>query len=135
MLFLGERQSRGAERKTPAPDVFGMESGRYGIRVDLLNHSADPLPHCQVGEDIYDAALIGEREILQYSHVLQQAVVHHILRDGLFYSCVQKMGNKRNNACWDNQQMPASRLTKRLAKVLGAAGTTWRKLSAKAASS
>ncbi len=39
----GEHQRRGAERRIPAPNAFGMGSGRYGVRMDLLDHRPDLL--------------------------------------------------------------------------------------------
>ena len=58
-----------------------MGSRRHRIRIHLINHSLDSHPHGQIGENVDDAALIGEWRLLQDGHVFQETVVDDVLHD------------------------------------------------------
>ena len=58
-----------------------LSASRCCVGVDLFNRPAYAEPDGQVGEDLHDAALIGEGRLLQDGQILHHAVMHDVFHD------------------------------------------------------
>ena len=54
---------------------------RHRICIHLINHSFNPHPHGKIGENVDDAALIGERRLLEHGHILHQSIMYDVFHN------------------------------------------------------